>query len=292
MQDITEHLVALIKSTSTDLSPDVEQTLADARATEQSGSAAEGALQTILDNVRMSRETGRPICQDTGTPNFYVWHPEGWSQRALTEQIRSALRIATQRAYLRPNAVAALSGKNSGDNSGVDFPTVHFHEWQQDEVKVGLMLKGGGSENCGCQFSIPSPELAAGRDIQGVRKAVLTAAHKAQGFGCAPGILGVGIGGDRGTGMFKAKEQLFRPLGDTNPDPQLDRMEKQLHREINELNIGPMGFGGKTTVLGVKMAELHRLPASFFVSIAYMCWADRRKIMTIKNGNVEIAPPQ
>lgn len=108
----------------------------------------------------------------------------------------------------------------------------------------------------------------------------------------AQGILGVGIGGDRSTGMVKAKEQLFRPLGDSNPDPELDALEKRLHREINELGIGPMGFGGKTTVLGVKMAELHRLPASFFVSIAYMCWADRRKIMTIQNGNVEIAPPR
>ena len=291
MQDITDHLVELIKSTSTDLSPDVEQALADAIKQEADGSAAQGALQTILENVRMSRETGRPICQDTGTPNFYVWLPEGYSQRKLTEQITSALRIATERSYLRPNAVAALSGKNSGDNSGVDFPTIHFHEWEHDYLRIGLMLKGGGSENCGAQYSVPSPEFAASRDIKGVRKAVLDAACKAQGFGCAPGILGVGIGGDRATSMIKAKEQLFRPLGDNNPDSELDAMEKRLHHEINELGIGPMGFGGRLTVMGVKMAELHRLPASFFVSIAYMCWADRRKIMTIKNGKVEITTP-
>ena len=291
MQDITEHLVELIKSTSADLSPDVEQALSNALKQEAAGSAAAGALETILENVRMSRETGRPICQDTGTPNFYVWHPVGWSQRKLTEQIKNALGIATDQAYLRPNAVAALSGKNSGDNTGVDFPTIHFHEWDRDYVRIGLMLKGGGSENCGAQYSVPSAEFAASRDINGVRKAVLDAACKAQGYGCAPGILGVGIGGDRGTSMVKAKEQLFRPLGDANPDAELDKMEKRLYREINEMNIGPMGFGGKTTVLGVKMAELHRLPASFFVSIAYMCWADRRKIMTIKNGNVEISAP-
>ena len=291
MQDITEHVVELIKSASTDLSPDVEQALTQAFEQEAAGSAAQGALQTILENVRMSRETGRPICQDTGTPNFYVWHPVGLSQRAVREQICAALRTATEQAYLRPNAVAALSGKNSGDNTGVDFPTIHFEEWGHDHLRIGLMLKGGGSENCGCQYSIPSPEMAAGRDIQGVRKAVLSAAFKAQGFGCAPGILGVGIGGDRATSVNKAKEQLFRPLGDSNPDPALDAMERQLMREINALDIGPMGFGGKTTVLGVKMAELHRLPASFFVSIAYMCWADRRKIMTIKNGKVEITPP-
>lgn len=291
MKDITEHLVELVKCTSTDLSPDVEQALQNACRAEEDGSAARGALETILENVRMSRATSRPICQDTGTPIFYVWHPEGASQRGLFEQVQNAVRIATERTYLRPNAVAALSGRNSGDNTGVDFPTVHFHEWDQAHMRIGLMLKGGGSENCGCQYSVPSAEFAGSRDISGVRKAVLDAAFKAQGFGCAPGILGVGIGGDRATSMIKAKEQLFRPLGDANPDPALDKMEKQLHREINELGIGPMGFGGKTTVLGVKMAELHRLPASFFVSIAYMCWADRRKIMTIRNGKVEITPP-
>jgi fumarate hydratase class I len=291
MQDITEHVVELIKSASTDLSQDVEKALSAACKREKPGSAALGALETILKSVRMSRETGRPICQDTGTPIFYVWHPEGVSQRKLRAQIVSALRIATEKAYLRPNAMAALSGKNSGDNTGVDFPTIHFEEWEHDYLKIGLMLKGGGCENCGRQYMIPSPEFPASRDLKGVRKAVRDAACKAQGLGCAPGILGVGIGGDRGTSMIKAKEQLLRPLDDTNPNPEFDALEKQLHREINELNIGPMGFGGKTTALGVKMAELHRLPASFFVSIAYMCWADRRKIMTIKDGKVEIKAP-
>ncbi len=292
MHDITEHLVELIKSTSTDLSPDIEQALRGACNQEEPGSAARGALQTILDNIQMSRAKGRPICQDTGTPIFYIWHPAGWSQRELLKQVRDAVRIATERAYLRPNAVAALSGKNSGDNTGIDFPTLHFEEWGHDYLQVGLLLKGGGSENCGCTYSVPSIEFEASRDLQGVRKAVLDAAYKAQGFGCAPGILGVGIGGDRATGVLKAKEQLFRPLGDTNPNPELDKLEKQLHREINQLGIGPMGFGGQTTVLGVKIAELHRLPASFFVSIAYMCWADRRKLMTLKDGNVALLAPR
>jgi fumarate hydratase, class I len=291
MQDITEKLVELIKSTSTDLPPDVEDALTAAVDAEAADSAGQSALRTILDNVKISRETGRPMCQDTGTPVFYVWHPVGVSQRELGGQIREAARIATQRALLRPNAVEALSGTNSGDNTGVDYPSIHFHEWENDYVKVGLMLKGGGSENCGCQYSVPSPSFEASRDIMGVRKAVLDAACQAQGLGCAPGILGVGIGGDRASSMIKAKEQLFRPLTDENPDPQLSEMEKRLHREINELGIGPMGFGGATTTLGVKMNQLHRLPASFFVSVAYMCWADRRKIMTVKNGNVTIEAP-
>ncbi len=291
MQDYTEQLVELIKSTSTDLSPDVELALTRASAREREGSAARGALLTILQNVEMSRGTSRPICQDTGTPIFHVWYPAGMSQRTFGRQIQAAVRIGTERTYLRPNAVEALSGKNSGDNTGEDFPTIHFDEWEHEYLKVGLMLKGGGSENCGCQYSIPSPEFPASRDLTGVRKAVLDAACKAQGMGCAPGILGVGIGGDRATSMIKAKEQLFRPLGDQNEDPELDEMENRLRDEINELGIGPMGFGGSTTVLGVKMAQLHRVPASFFVSIAYMCWADRRKIMTIKDDAVTIESP-
>jgi fumarate hydratase class I len=291
MQDLTEHLVELIRSASTDLSPDIEEALDTAARAEEPGSAAEGALKTILENVRMSRETARPICQDTGTPIFHVWYPAGVSQRALREQIAHAVRLATERTYLRPNAVEALSGQNTGDNLGVDFPTIHFDEWEHDYLRIGLMLKGGGSENCGCQYSIPSPDFPAARDITGVRKAVLDAAYKAQGLGCAPGILGVGIGGDRASSMIKAKEQLFRPLPDSNPDPGLNAMEKQLHGEINQLGIGPMGFGGATTVLGVKMAQMHRVPASFFVSIAYMCWADRRKIMTIRDEKVTIGAP-
>lgn len=291
MQDLTQQLVELVKLTSTDLSPDVEDALRRAFEDEEEGSAAKEALRTILDNVRLSRRTARPICQDTGTPIFYVWYPPGTSQRQLREQIHAAVRAATEQAYLRPNAVAALSGANTGDNTGVDFPTLHFEEWEHDYLKVGLMLKGGGSENCGCQYSIPSPEFPATRDIKGVRRAVLDAAYRAQGLGCAPGVLGVGVGGDRASSMIKAKEQLFRPLTDSNPNPELDALEKQLVQEVNELKIGPMGFGGKTTVLGVKVAELHRVPASFFVSIAYMCWADRRKIMTVRDGKVTIAAP-
>jgi fumarate hydratase class I len=280
MEDLTAHFVELIRRTSTDLPADVEKRLKEAREHEEPGSAAQGAFDAILENIAMSRPTSRPICQDTGTPIFYVWYPEGWSQRKLREQITKAVQIATEKSFLRPNAVEALSGKNSGDNTGVDFPTIHFEEWEHDYLKVGLMLKGGGCENVGRQYSLPSAEFPGSRDMRGVRKAVLDAVYQAQGEGCAPGILGVAIGGDRATSIIKAKEQFFRPLEDGNPDPELDRAEKQIYDEANQLGIGPMGFGGKTTVLGVKMAQMHRLPASFFVSVSYMCWADRRKVMT------------
>jgi fumarate hydratase class I len=201
------------------------------------------------------------------------------SARDLRAQIEAAVAEATHRAYLRPNAVDALSGKNSGNNLGVSFPTMHLEEWKEKALQVDLLLKGGGSENVCAQYSLPYAPLDAGRDLEGVRRVVLDAVYRAQGQGCAPGILGVAIGGDRGNGYVFAKEQLLRPLSDANLVSELAILEARLLRECNELGIGPMGFGGKTTVLGVKVGALHRLPACYFVTVAYMCWACRRATM-------------
>jgi fumarate hydratase class I len=289
MPDLTEDFVALIRRTSTDLPPDVERALKTARGVEAEGSAAQGALDTILENVALARENSTPICQDTGTPIFYVYHPEGWSTRKLREQIRAATAAATGKAYLRPNAVNSVTGENSGNNLGDEaFPTIHFEEIDGDELIVDLMLKGGGCENVGAQYSLPNAALGAGRDMQGVRKVVLDAVHKAQGKGCAPGILGVAIGGDRGSSYYGSKETLFRSLEDTNPDPELAAFEEQLERDANQLEIGPMGFGGETTVLGVNVKNMHRLPASFYVSVSYMCWAYRRRRMIVRDGETII----
>jgi fumarate hydratase class I len=288
MQDLTEALIELIRRTSTDLSPDVQKTLEQARDREEQGSAAQSALITILDNVELSRQNSTPICQDTGTPIFYVHYPEGWSTRKLREQIRSAVVEATKKSYLRPNAVDSLTDKNSGNNLGDDaFPTIHFEEVEGAELSVELMLKGGGCENVGAQYSLPKSQLGAGRDLAGVRKVVLDAVQKAQGQGCAPGILGVSIGGDRGSSYYASKEVLFRPMEDTNTDPNLDALEKRLTDESNQLGIGPMGFGGKTTVLATKMTGLHRLPASFFVSVSYMCWAHRHRKLIVRGEEVK-----
>ncbi len=284
--DLVEPLAELVRRTSTDLPADVEKALREAREREDAGSPAQSALDTILENVALARRTSSPVCQDTGTPIFHVHYPTGWSQATLREQIRKGLALATERAYMRPNAVDSLTGKNSGNNLGIDFPTIHFEEWDKDFLKVDLLLKGGGSENCGAQYSLPDDTLNAGRDLAGVRKAVLDAVWRAQGQGCAPGVMGVAIGGDRGSSFLKSKEQLQRKLDDANPDPELAKFEQKLTEEANSLGIGPMGFGGKTTVMGVKVGALHRLPASFFVSVSYMCWADRRRSMIVRNGEV------
>jgi fumarate hydratase class I len=289
MQDLTDAFVELIRRASTLLPADMEQALRQARDDEAAGSAAQGALDTLLRNVEMSRAASSPICQDTGTPIFEVRYPFGVSTRQLADQTRKACAIATQRGYLRPNAVDSLTGKNSGDNTGIDFPTMHFREWEEEGIEVDLLLKGGGCENVSAQYDLPNSELNAGRDLEGVRRVVLDAVNRAQGLGCAPGVLGVAIGGDRGASYIRSKQQLLRPLEDVNPDPDLAELEKRLLEESNQLGIGPMGFGGKTTLLGVKVGALHRLPASYFVSIAYMCWANRRASMRVVGEAVTYA---
>jgi len=287
MQDLTNEILELIRRTSSDLPPDVEKRLRAAVGMEAPGSAAQGAFETILKNVELSRKNSSPICQDTGTPIFYIKYPGGWSTLKLKQQIRMALAEATRKSYMRPNAVDAVYDRNSGNNlGGDDFPYIHFEEGESDELTVELMLKGGGCENVGAQYSLPDNRLGAGRDLAGVRKAVLEAVQRAQGQGCAPGILGVSIGGDRGTGYVKSKEVLLDEIGTRNPDPKLADLEERLTGEANQLGIGPMGFGGKTTVIDTKISGLSRLPASYFVTISYMCWAYRRRKMTVKGDEV------
>ncbi|MEN8242838.1 MAG: fumarate hydratase [Chloroflexota bacterium] len=287
MRDLTKDFLELVRLAATSLPPDVEASLREAKKNEEKGSAAEGALDTILKNVEMAREKSTPICQDTGTPIFYVEYPEGWSTRKLRVQIREAVAEATVQSFLRPNAVDSITGKNTGDNLGDEhYPTIHFEEVDGDTLTVDLMLKGGGCENVGSQYKLPDSKLGAGRDLEGVRKVALDAVYQAQGKGCAPGILGIAIGGDRGSSYLASKEVLLRKMDDSNADEQLAELEDTLYEQANEMGVGPMGFGGKTTVLGVKAKATHRLPASFFVSVSYMCWAYRRRKMVVAGDQV------
>lgn len=273
--------VELVRRASTELPADVVEALERARRTEQADSLADKALGTILTNVGMARESSLPICQDTGTPVAWVHHPVGVSTRMLREALEDAVREATAKSYLRPNAVDSITGRNTGDGSGRGIPYVHFEEWDEPEIEVDLLLKGGGCENVGAQYKLPDSALGAGRDLEGVRRVVLDAVRAAQGKGCAPGVLGVCVGGDRVSGYNESKRQIFRRLDDTNSDPELAALEQRLFEEGNSLGIGPMGFGGRTTLLGVKIGVLDRLPASYFVTISYMCWADRRAAVRI-----------
>ena len=290
MQDYTSEILELIRLTSSDLPRPVEKRLREALAREEPGSAARGALETIIANVEMTRENSSPICQDTGTPIFYVRHPADINTGELTDQIRRATALATRKTYLRPNAVDSVNGKNTGDNVGDHyFPSIHFTQVEGSTLTIDLILKGGGCENVGRQYSLPDNHLQAGRDLEGVRRVVLDAVHQAQGEGCSPGFLGVAIGGDRGTSYAASKEALLRDLDDENSEPALKELEDRITREANELGIGPMGFGGKATVLGTKITSTPRLPACYFVTVSYMCWAYRRRKMVVDGGGVEYA---
>jgi len=285
--DITQEVLELVRMTSTDLPAPVEKRLRDALEREEPGSAARSAMETIIKNVEMTRKNSTPICQDTGTPIFFVHYPAGYDAAALTEQIRAAVALATKKTYLRPNAVDSLTGKNTGNNLGDEYyPTIHLTQVEGDTLTIDLILKGGGCENVGAQYSLPYNRLKAGRDLEGVRKVVLDAVHNAQGEGCSPGFLGVAIGGDRGTSYAASKEVLLEDLDGANEDEALNDLEKRITREANELGVGPMGFGGKATVLGTKIKSTYRLPASYFVTVSYMCWAYRRRKMTLVGDKV------
>jgi len=275
----TESVLECIRRASCELPDDITERLKAAENSEIPGSAAHSVLKTILKNIDMANKTSRPICQDTGLPAFYVYYPPEISPQSIKNCIEKALILATEKGYLRPNAVDPVTGRNSGNNLGAGFPALEFYEWDRNAISVKCMLKGGGCENVSTQYSLPDTELNAGRDLKGVEACVIDAVLKAQGKGCAPGIIGVGIGGDRISGYETAKKQFFRELDDENDIPELNDLEKKLYKKLNKLEIGPMGLGGKTTVLGVKIGTAHRLPASYFVSISYMCWACRRQEM-------------
>ncbi len=285
MSDLAQHFEELIRRASTRLPGDVEKKIRQA-ADAEGDTAAGATLKQMLDNAAQAAEASTPICQDTGTPIFYIDYGPDYRQKTITEAVKAAAVSATGKYYLRPNAVHPVSGKNSGDNNGLGFPYIHFHEMDEPGLRVRLMLKGGGSENVSAQYRLPDSRIHAGRDLEGVRRCVVDAVFEAQGKGCAPGTVAVGIGGDRVTSYVEAKEQLFRDLEDENSDAELAALEQRLYGELNELGIGPMGFGGKTTVLGVKIGIRHRVPASYFVSVAYMCWAYRKASMNITGEEV------
>jgi fumarate hydratase class I len=281
--NIVQKIAGLIKETSSSLPADVEKALKAARRKEAKGSSAEVILGTILENCALARRDGTPLCQDTGTLTFFV--DSRLRRKVTVAAVQKAAALATANGWLRKNTIDAVSGRSHDDNCAEGAPVVHYVEAEDPAAapEVTLVMKGGGSENMSRQYSLPDGELGAGRDLEGVRKCVLDAVVKAQGYGCAPGILGVCVGGDRATGFEVAKEQLLRPLDEPKRgDAALRKLEAQLLKEANSLGIGPMGLGGKTTLLGVKIAARTRVPASFFVTVAYMCWACRRRSMTVK----------
>src|SRR5580692_10513210 len=279
MEFLAGSLLELITQTSTNLPPDVRAAMSIAARDEKPSTQSSQALDIILSNIDMAVDDTGPICQDTGMPTFVVHTPVGVNQIRIKKAILDSVAEATRLGKLRPNSVDSLTGKNSGNNLGTETPVVHFEQWEEDEIDIKLILKGGGCENKNIQYSLPA-ELEhlgrADRNLEGVRKCILHAVWQAQGQGCAPGALGVCIGSDRAHGYDLAKGQLFRTLEDVNPNPTLGKLEAEIMEEANKLGVGAMGFGGKSSLIGCKITAANRLPASFFVSVAYECWAFRR----------------
>jgi fumarate hydratase, class I len=290
-ETLRKNILELIRRTSAFLPPDVENVINLQRKLESSGSKADFALELVAQNIGLAKARSLPICQDTGTIGFYFETPRGVDQLELEDVCKDAVKEATAKGYLRQNSVDSIDGANSGDNLGPGSPVFHWEQTHDANIRVRLILKGGGCENMSAQYSLPAEILGkrVDRDLEGVRACILDAIWKAQGKGCGPGFIGVAIGGDRASGYEFAKRQLLRTVDDSSSDPVLAELEARIMKEANTLDIGPMGFSGKFTIGCCKIGKLNRLPASFFVSVAYMCWAYRRRgvVLDVKGDVVE-----
>ena len=272
--EIESKIAELIRKTSSTLPDDALKALKAAMRREEKGSSARMVLKTLVDNAMLAARNGTPMCQDTGTLTFFV--DERLRTSVTPAAVKRAVAQATRKGWLRRNTIDSVTGRSIDSNVCEGAPVIHYVAREGKNPTVTLLMKGGGSENMSRQYSLPDASLGAGRDLEGVRRCILDAVHKAQGYGCAPGILGVCVGGDRTGGYEEAKHQLLRKLDDRNCCDELARLERRVLKEANALGIGPMGLGGRTTLLGVKIGSRPRVPASFFVTVAYLCWAARR----------------
>jgi fumarate hydratase subunit alpha len=251
---------------------------------EETSEAGRVQFEAILKDIELAEKDDTPLCQDTGIIIFYV--KAGAKVKDL-DVIESALQNATRRATkeipLRPNAVDPFTQKNSGDNTGKRIPYINWEITDSDYVEITAFPKGGGSENV-CTIGMITP----GEGVNGLKKFVIDAVIKAGAMPCPPTIVGVAAGGGSDISMKLAKASLLRPLDEPNPNPDLDKLEKELYEAANSTGIGPMGLGGKFTVLGVKIDYAHRHPASYPVAVAFQCWAARRSTARIhSDGTVE-----
>ncbi len=286
----------LYREASASLPADVVHAMQQALRKEKKGTLGHSNLSMLLENIELAQKKAVPMCQDSGSMNFYVQLPKdsacidaGMVHGAILE----ATKKATAENILRPNTVDSVTGKNTGDNVGVDSPHVVFDAFadkftDKETLVIDLLLKGGGCENVSRQYSLPFRKLNAMRGLDGVKKVVLDCVTEALGFGCPPAVLGICIGGTRDTGYAFSKRQLMRRLTDTSKDRTLAKLESEIVKESNRLGIGTSGLGGNVTVLAAKVAALHRIPASFFVSISYDCWALRRKRLVVKGNDFKV----
>jgi len=280
---IEDVAVKLLQLAVIELPEDVKEAIQQAYREEES-EAGKTQLKAILDNIELAEKTRKPMCQDTGVIIFYV---KAGAQAKHLDKVEEALRNATKRATkdvpLRPNAVDPFTQKNTGDNTGRFVPFIHWEIVPGDNIEVTVLPKGGGSENV-CTLGM----LVPGEGIVGLKRFVLDAVIKAGSMPCPPNILGIGVGGGADIAIKLAKAALLRPINQPNPNPDLAKLERELCEAANMTGIGPMGLGGKFTVLGVNIEYAHRHPASYPAAVAFQCWAARRATARIhSDGTVE-----
>lgn len=281
--DIKNGIIQLIKKAETELPTDVINALEKARGVEEG--IAKTQIETILKNIDLAKKSGRPMCQDTGIQTFFVEIGMDFQHiNKLKGLILDAVKIATMKIPLRPNTVDPFSGENHKDNTGDNIPYITWDFVEGSDVYITALPKGGGSENMS-KLGMLKP----GVGIEGVKDFVVTEMIKAGGNPCPPTVVGVGIGGGADLAMKLGKKSLLRPIGNRHKDKTIAAIEEELIKRINDSGIGPMGLGGKTTVLDVHIEKAHRHPASLPVGIAVQCWADRRAEMVIhSDGSWEV----
>jgi len=275
--------VKLLQLAVTELPRDVEEALRRASIEEESESG-KTQLRTILENLEAAKNQGVPMCQDTG---IIIFNIEVGSEFRGMGEIEKALYNATVRATkeipLRPNAVNPFTHENTGNNTGRNIPFIYWRIVPGSGLNITVMPKGGGSENV-CTLGMLDP----GSGVKGLKKFVIDTIINAGAKPCPPNIVGVAVGGGADIATKLAKAALLKPLDQPNPDPKLAKLETELLEAANSTGIGPMGLGGKITVLGVKLDYSHRHPASYPVAVAFQCWAARRASAYIdSNCNVK-----
>lgn len=282
-KDIEDALVEGIRQAVTELPDDVVNALKKAREIEEGPARVQ--IDAILENVKVAGETSTPMCQDTGIQTFFIKSGAEFPYLGnIKEIITQAVKRASEEVPLRPNTVNPFTGENPGNNVGENIPYITWDIVDGSDCTIHIMPKGGGSENM-CALNMMTP----GKGIKGLKRFVVDHIVSCEGKPCPPTVVGVGVGGGADLSLKLGKKAVLRDIGDRNPDSQIAELEEELLSLINESGVGPMGLGGKTTVLDVHIEYAHRHPASFPIGIIVQCWADRRKKVKIdKNGSVEV----
>ena len=268
----------IIRLANTKLPEDIGWAMEAASGWEQN-QIAYTQLGAIMDNVKKAEHIGRPMCQDTGIPVFYV---KGRFDSSIGKAIAKAVERATKEIPLRPNTVDPITRENCGSNLGPGMPIIHYIPTDDDFIQITVLPKGAGSENM-TRLAMLNP--ADG--IEGVKKFIIDSVLDAGGRPCPPTIVGVGIGGTSDVCVAMAKEALLIPIDEENPDPVLRQMEEDIFVALNSSDLGPMGLGGSTTALGVRIKKCACHTASLPVAVNIGCWATRRASAKITDNGVE-----